>query len=30
VDLIVLEPNGHLAIMGPDAAGAWRTRHDLT
>jgi uncharacterized membrane protein YcaP (DUF421 family) len=27
VDLIVLEPNGHLAIMGRDAAGAWRARH---
>jgi uncharacterized membrane protein YcaP (DUF421 family) len=30
VDLIVLEPNGHLAIMSADAAGAWRARHDLT
>jgi uncharacterized membrane protein YcaP (DUF421 family) len=30
VDLIVLEPNGHLAIMGSDAAGAWRARHDVT
>jgi uncharacterized membrane protein YcaP (DUF421 family) len=30
VDLIVLEPNGHLAIMGPDAAGAWRARHEVT
>jgi uncharacterized membrane protein YcaP (DUF421 family) len=27
VDLIVLEPNGHLAIMGREAAGAWRARH---
>jgi uncharacterized membrane protein YcaP (DUF421 family) len=27
VDLIVLEPNGHLAIMGREAAGAWRSRH---
>jgi uncharacterized membrane protein YcaP (DUF421 family) len=27
VDLIVLEPNGHLAIMGRDAAGTWRSRH---
>jgi uncharacterized membrane protein YcaP (DUF421 family) len=27
VDLIVLEPNGHLAIMGREAAGAWRERH---
>jgi uncharacterized membrane protein YcaP (DUF421 family) len=27
VDLIVLEPNGHLAIMGPAAAGDWRARH---
>jgi uncharacterized membrane protein YcaP (DUF421 family) len=27
VDLIVLEPNGRLAIMGRDAAGAWRERH---
>ena len=27
VDLIVLEPNGHLAIMGRQAAGAWRARH---
>jgi uncharacterized membrane protein YcaP (DUF421 family) len=27
VDLIVLEPNGHLAIMGREAAGAWRMRH---
>jgi uncharacterized membrane protein YcaP (DUF421 family) len=27
VDLIVLEPNGHMAIMGRDAAGAWRERH---
>jgi uncharacterized membrane protein YcaP (DUF421 family) len=26
VDLIVLEPNGHLAIMGREAAGAWRAR----
>jgi uncharacterized membrane protein YcaP (DUF421 family) len=26
VDLIVLQPNGHLAIMGRDAAGAWRAR----
>jgi uncharacterized membrane protein YcaP (DUF421 family) len=26
VDLIVLEPNGHLAIMGSEAAGAWRAR----
>jgi uncharacterized membrane protein YcaP (DUF421 family) len=26
VDLIVLEPNGHLAIMGREAAGAWRER----
>jgi uncharacterized membrane protein YcaP (DUF421 family) len=28
VDLIVLEPNGRLAIMGRDAAGAWRERHE--
>jgi uncharacterized membrane protein YcaP (DUF421 family) len=28
VDLIVLEPNGHLAIMGREAAGAWRERND--
>jgi uncharacterized membrane protein YcaP (DUF421 family) len=28
VDLIVLQPNGHLAIMGREAAGAWRARHD--
>jgi uncharacterized membrane protein YcaP (DUF421 family) len=27
VDLIVLQPNGHLAIMGRAAAGAWRARH---
>ena len=27
VDLITLEPNGHLAIMGREAAGAWRARH---
>jgi uncharacterized membrane protein YcaP (DUF421 family) len=27
VDLIVLEPNGHMAIMGREAAGAWRERH---
>lgn len=27
VDLIVLEPNGHLAIMGREAAGAWREHH---
>jgi uncharacterized membrane protein YcaP (DUF421 family) len=27
VELIVLEPNGHLAIMGREAAGAWRSRH---
>jgi uncharacterized membrane protein YcaP (DUF421 family) len=27
VDLIVLEPNGHMAIMGRDAAGIWRERH---
>jgi uncharacterized membrane protein YcaP (DUF421 family) len=27
VDLIVLEPNGHLAIMGSEAASAWRARH---
>ena len=27
VDMIVLEPNGHLAIMGREAAGAWRDRH---
>jgi uncharacterized membrane protein YcaP (DUF421 family) len=27
VDLIVLQPNGHLAIMGREAAGAWRSRH---
>jgi len=27
VDLIVLEPNGHLAIMGREAAGGWRARH---
>jgi uncharacterized membrane protein YcaP (DUF421 family) len=27
VDLAVLEPNGHLAVMGRDAAGAWRARH---
>jgi uncharacterized membrane protein YcaP (DUF421 family) len=27
VDLIVLEPNGHLAIMGREEAGAWRSRH---
>jgi uncharacterized membrane protein YcaP (DUF421 family) len=27
VDMIVLEPNGHLAIMGREAAGAWRARH---
>jgi uncharacterized membrane protein YcaP (DUF421 family) len=26
VDLVVLEPNGHLAIMGREAAGAWRAR----
>ena len=26
VDLAVLEPNGHLAIMGRAAAGAWRAR----
>jgi uncharacterized membrane protein YcaP (DUF421 family) len=26
VDLIVLEPNGHLAIMGRQAAGEWRER----
>ena len=26
VDLIVLEANGHLAIMGSDAAGKWRRR----
>jgi uncharacterized membrane protein YcaP (DUF421 family) len=24
VDLIVLQPNGHLAVMGREAAGAWR------
>jgi uncharacterized membrane protein YcaP (DUF421 family) len=28
VDLMVLEPNGRLAIMGRDAAGAWRARHE--
>jgi uncharacterized membrane protein YcaP (DUF421 family) len=28
VDLIVLEPNGHMAIMGREAAGAWRERHE--
>ncbi len=27
VDLIVLEPDGHLAVMGREAAGAWRARH---
>ena len=27
VDLIVLEPNGHLAIMGRESAGTWRARH---
>jgi uncharacterized membrane protein YcaP (DUF421 family) len=27
VDMIVLEPNGRLAIMGREAAGAWRSRH---
>jgi uncharacterized membrane protein YcaP (DUF421 family) len=27
VDLIVLEPNGHLAIMGREAAGDWRSRN---
>jgi uncharacterized membrane protein YcaP (DUF421 family) len=27
VDLIVLQPNGHLAVMGRGAAGAWRARH---
>jgi uncharacterized membrane protein YcaP (DUF421 family) len=27
VDLIVLQPNGHLAIMAREAAGAWRARH---
>ena len=27
VDLIVLEPNGHLAIMGREAAGGWRADH---
>ena len=26
VDLIVLEPNGHLAIMAREAASAWRAR----
>ena len=26
VDLVVLEPNGHLAIMGREAAGQWRER----
>jgi uncharacterized membrane protein YcaP (DUF421 family) len=26
VELIVLEPNGHLAIMGGEAAGHWRER----
>jgi hypothetical protein len=26
VDLIVLQPNGHLAIMGREAAGKWRAR----
>jgi len=30
VDLIVLEPNGHMAIMGREAAGAWRERHAET
>jgi uncharacterized membrane protein YcaP (DUF421 family) len=30
VDLIVLEPNGHMAIMGRAAAGAWRERHAET
>jgi uncharacterized membrane protein YcaP (DUF421 family) len=28
VDLVVLQPNGHLAVMGREAAGAWRARHD--
>ena len=27
VDLIVLEPSGHLAIMGQEAAGRWRARN---
>ena len=27
VDLIVLQPNGHLAITGREAAGQWRARH---
>jgi uncharacterized membrane protein YcaP (DUF421 family) len=27
VDLIVLQPNGHLAIMGRETAGDWRERH---
>jgi uncharacterized membrane protein YcaP (DUF421 family) len=27
VDLIVLEPNGHMAILGREAAGSWRERH---
>jgi uncharacterized membrane protein YcaP (DUF421 family) len=27
VDLMVLEPNGHLAIMGSDTASHWRHRH---
>ncbi len=26
VDLIVLEPNGHMAILGREAAGDWRER----
>jgi uncharacterized membrane protein YcaP (DUF421 family) len=26
VDLIVLEPNGHLAVMAGEAAGEWRAR----
>jgi len=26
VDLIVLEPNGHLAVMGHESASAWRAR----
>jgi uncharacterized membrane protein YcaP (DUF421 family) len=28
VDLIVLEPDGHLAVMGREAAGAWREHQD--
>jgi uncharacterized membrane protein YcaP (DUF421 family) len=27
VDLAVLQPNGHIAIMGAETAGAWRERH---